>query len=73
MARESMKILISATCFYNINQYKSNGLTEPSVIKVLVRYKDLRKSLSLAINYVQAARAASSQVLLVAYFRIYFL
>jgi hypothetical protein len=34
---------------------QSNGLTEPSVIKVLVRYKDLRKSLSLAINYVQAA------------------
>jgi hypothetical protein len=44
---------------------QSNGLTEPSVIiiKVLVRYKDLRKSLALAINYVQAARAASSQVL----------
>jgi hypothetical protein len=52
---------------------QSNGLTEPSVIKVLVRYKDLRKSLALAINYVQAARAASSQILLVAYFRIYFL
>jgi hypothetical protein len=38
---------------------QSNGLTEPSVITVLVRYKDLRKSLSLAINYVRAARAAS--------------
>jgi hypothetical protein len=33
---------------------QSNGLTEPSVIKVLVRYKDLRKSLSLAINYLRA-------------------
>jgi hypothetical protein len=37
---------------------QSNGLTEPSVIKILVRYKDLRKSLSLAINHVRAARAA---------------
>jgi hypothetical protein len=43
---------------------QSNGLTEPSVIKVLVRSKDLRKSLSLGINYVRVCSSGKGRVVL---------